>query len=247
MATEGSYFSRAFLKFIEVVAAGVATAVSGYLIAHLGGFLPTTTTQQAAAPPAVQASAPASLPSAPAATAAHPASAPARKTAAAESGAAESKPRETESVEAKVRAALAKAEAKPPAPRGPAPQPADRDVTGSVAAPAALPRPLEATAAVPPTPRSADVTPAPQTTIQPAPQATPLPAPLTTVDIPSHPVATAPADQAGAPETTQASAGDDNGPSLLSDLLAPFKKLPNVLRNDAPASDAPRPPAPVGQ
>jgi len=35
----GSYFSRFFLKFVEIIAAGLATAVSGYLIAHLTGVL----------------------------------------------------------------------------------------------------------------------------------------------------------------------------------------------------------------
>jgi hypothetical protein len=35
-----SYFGRFFLKFVEIVAAGLATAVSGYLIAHLSGVLP---------------------------------------------------------------------------------------------------------------------------------------------------------------------------------------------------------------
>src|ERR1700758_2872911 len=34
-----SYFSRFFLKFFEIIAAGLATAVSGYLIAHLTGAL----------------------------------------------------------------------------------------------------------------------------------------------------------------------------------------------------------------
>jgi hypothetical protein len=34
-----SYFSRFFLKFIEIIAAGLATAASGYLIAHLSGAL----------------------------------------------------------------------------------------------------------------------------------------------------------------------------------------------------------------
>ena len=33
------YFSRFFLKFVEIIAAGLATAVSGYLIAHLSGVL----------------------------------------------------------------------------------------------------------------------------------------------------------------------------------------------------------------
>ena len=35
----GSYFSRFVLKFVEIIAAGLATAVSGYLIAHLTGVL----------------------------------------------------------------------------------------------------------------------------------------------------------------------------------------------------------------
>src|SRR5262249_61726954 len=34
-----SHFSRFTVKFIEIVAAGMATAVSGYLIAHVSGFL----------------------------------------------------------------------------------------------------------------------------------------------------------------------------------------------------------------
>jgi hypothetical protein len=46
------YLSRFFLKFIEIIAAGLATAVTGYLIAHLSGALrspspaPTTTVIQ---------------------------------------------------------------------------------------------------------------------------------------------------------------------------------------------------------
>lgn len=34
-----SYFSRFLLKFVEIIAAGLATAVSGYVIAHLTGVL----------------------------------------------------------------------------------------------------------------------------------------------------------------------------------------------------------------
>ena len=34
-----AYFSRFALKFAEILGAGIATAVSGYLVAHLGGFL----------------------------------------------------------------------------------------------------------------------------------------------------------------------------------------------------------------
>jgi hypothetical protein len=39
VAGDHSYFSRFLLKFIEIIAAGLATAVSGYLIAHLSGVL----------------------------------------------------------------------------------------------------------------------------------------------------------------------------------------------------------------
>jgi hypothetical protein len=35
---KASYFSRFTTKFIEIVGAGIATAVSGYLVAHLGGY-----------------------------------------------------------------------------------------------------------------------------------------------------------------------------------------------------------------
>jgi hypothetical protein len=35
----GSYASRFFVKFVEIIAAGLATALSGYLIAHLSGAL----------------------------------------------------------------------------------------------------------------------------------------------------------------------------------------------------------------
>jgi hypothetical protein len=37
---EASFISRFTLKFVEIVAAGVATAVSGYIVAHLSGFFP---------------------------------------------------------------------------------------------------------------------------------------------------------------------------------------------------------------
>jgi hypothetical protein len=39
VSAEVSYFSRFLVKFIEIIAAGLATAVSGYLIAHLSGAL----------------------------------------------------------------------------------------------------------------------------------------------------------------------------------------------------------------
>ncbi|SRR6266478_3237356 len=50
MSGEVPYLSRFFVKFVEVIAAGVATAISAYLLAHFGGLLP---------PPAAPVSAPA--------------------------------------------------------------------------------------------------------------------------------------------------------------------------------------------
>lgn len=40
MAGKGSYFSRFFVKLMEIMVAAIATAVSGYLVAHLSGYLP---------------------------------------------------------------------------------------------------------------------------------------------------------------------------------------------------------------
>jgi hypothetical protein len=55
MSGEVSYFSRFFVKFVEVIAAGVATAISAYLLAHFGGLLPPSPTSVSApAPTAVQ-------------------------------------------------------------------------------------------------------------------------------------------------------------------------------------------------
>lgn len=39
MAAGDSYFSRFFTKFVEISAAGVATAVSGFVLAHFAGYL----------------------------------------------------------------------------------------------------------------------------------------------------------------------------------------------------------------
>ena len=51
MAEKGPFISRFFYKLLEIMGAAVATAVSGYLVAHLGGFLPSQT--HAPTPPAV--------------------------------------------------------------------------------------------------------------------------------------------------------------------------------------------------
>ena len=53
MTSEGSGLSRFTLKFLEVFAAGLATAVSGYLIAHFAGFLAAVTPLTAVKQPSV--------------------------------------------------------------------------------------------------------------------------------------------------------------------------------------------------
>ena len=48
MSGENSYFSRFFVKFVEVSAAGLATAISAYLLAHFGGLLSSSPTPASA-------------------------------------------------------------------------------------------------------------------------------------------------------------------------------------------------------
>src|SRR6266436_9959067 len=52
MSGEVSYFSRFFVKFVEIIAAGLASAISAYLLAHFGGLLFSPTP---ASPPALTA------------------------------------------------------------------------------------------------------------------------------------------------------------------------------------------------
>lgn len=300
MADEASYFSRFTLKFAEIMAAGIATAVSGYLIAHLGGFL--STTAPAPAPAAIEAaprvvavpltvtvSPPAAADAGePRATPAHeaspPAMAPARTTAnaaaparkrdtsaaeakARDKGAVEAKPRDKEaadakprekeaaeskardkddkeSVEARVRAALANVDASKPAPaEAPAP-PRQARIPPAPSAAAAQPLPAEApltTGAITAAPRAAEAVP------QPAPQAPAEPNPLLSVEIKSRPVADVPPAAAAQDGAQQASAQEDAKED--KGLLATIKKIPGLLRpaSGAATSEPPRPPLPVGE
>jgi len=54
MSGENSYFSRFFVKFVEVSAAGLASAICAYLLAHFGGLLvaPAPPTAVQVGPPA---------------------------------------------------------------------------------------------------------------------------------------------------------------------------------------------------
>jgi hypothetical protein len=294
VADEASYLSRFTLKFAEIMAAGVATAVSGYLIAHLGGFLSTTAPTPAAvevaprvvAVPKAETVSPPVQPAAPAAdagalratpahevapqaaasarTTANAAAAPARKrdTSAAEAKArekeaAEAKPREKEaaeskardkddkeSVEARVRAALANVDASKPVPaEAPAP-PRQAAIPPAPAAATAQPLPPEApltTGTIAAAPRAAEASP------QPAPQAPAEPNPLVSVEIKSRPVAEVPPAAAAPDGAQQASAQED--PKEDKGFLATIKKIPSLLRpaSGATTSEPPRPPLPVGE
>jgi hypothetical protein len=75
VAAGDSYLSRFFVKFVEISAAGVATAVSGFVLAHFTGFLNSPQPAALQSPAALQAPAPAPV-TVPVAPVAMPASVP---------------------------------------------------------------------------------------------------------------------------------------------------------------------------
>ena len=294
MAGKGSYFSRFFVKLVEIMAAAVATAVSGYFVAHLSGYLPPQMSaflpsQMRGPVPAVvesapnQSTAPKSVPAppVPAAAAADPGeqraapqqdsgapaakksakAVPARKSAKTEANAVETKPREAadskpreaddkESVEARVRAALANVDANRPAPAATLPRPADvptPNATGALPPRAAdlgpqpAPQPAPQAALAPPSGQTAPIPPAAvQAPVQAAPvQPAPTqPDPLTSVEIKSRPVATV--------DETAPSSEQPAAPPEERGLLSAIKHIFPDLRRPTPTAEPPRPPAPVG-
>jgi hypothetical protein len=142
MSGEVSYFSRFFVKFVEIIAAGVASAISAYLLAHFGGVLLTSATPASApiasevaesrraqpTPPAVAAApvnerrtVPQKDTDAPAAQLApdggkEAKTLPLRKHTKTDTSVAEKEPRGQKSVEVLTRAALANIDADRPAP-----------------------------------------------------------------------------------------------------------------------------------
>jgi hypothetical protein len=263
-----SFFKRFTVKFVEVVGAGIATAVTGYLLAHFGGYW----TSPARTPAAVQIAPnatvvsksqrgqPAQAPSAetseprpasaqgagpaatqpPRTTAKAAPVATARKQSTADTSAAESKPhdveRDMQSVEAEVRAALANVDANRPAPPEVTPRQADVPPAPPVVAvpPQAAGNPIGASA-VAAAPHSDEVAPPP-----PPQQASISSDPLPAVEIKSRPVAAV--EPSAPPASAPAAQEEDKG------LLSAIKKIPDLFRPSAPASDgqAPRPPLPVG-
>jgi hypothetical protein len=231
--TEGYYLSRFFVKFVEILAAGLATAMCGYLIAYLGSPLPP------AAPVPVVVSAAPSAGEAAGRVPAQPAPAvadlqqrapqpvdvppqPARKAEKAAMAAPAPKDvksgtaRSEKSVEALARAALANLDAERPAP---ADAPVQRALTGAGSAP----------------PAQADFPPR-QADLQPAVEA--LPRRVAAVE--SLPNTGAPPEIAAAEPEPQAD--QHTGPFSF------LKQMPHLLRlgTSSLAGQAPRPPMPVG-
>ncbi len=333
MAEKVSYLSRFAVKFVEIVAAGAATAVSGYLVAHFGASWSTpapppipaavqvapaqVTPSAAETPKAAASSTPRAqpVPQQDATPVAKPTvratanAAPGRKrpttdAAATESKAprdtAEAKPRDTaeakpreaaeakphetvetkppdwETVEARIRAALAKADASRP---GPTEQPAPTATVAAAPPPAVVPapKPVESmggaaplngtqasasanapSASVPPAPippASTVATAAPAAEVpQQAVQLAPVPSePPSAVEIKSRPIASidaspSPETAAPVPEPQQnAQEGAQADPQTqVKSFFAAIKHIPDMLRTAAPAASPPRPPAPVG-
>jgi hypothetical protein len=243
-----SYFSRFFGKFAEVIAVGLATAVSGYLFAHLGGLLSSpgpTAIQVAPTANAVSGKLlaqpiPPVSPEAKEQRLAPPAALPAQGTVNAtkmvprpkhmrtDTSAAESKPRDEQSVEARVRAALANIDANSPAP--PAVPQHQANVGPGSAALVAQPSPV-------------DVAVVPLAADQPRPvqQAPTQRVPVTAVESKSPPVAAVgalppPWPARLAEEDKRFSAPEQ----IISDPVPPYPP-------PEPIGEVPRPPMPVGQ
>jgi hypothetical protein len=247
---EVSVFSRFVVKFVEITAAGLATAVSGYLIAHLSGAFssPVPLPERAVIDDTRNASPPAPSPSSipddrndqqtapkqeltvsPVAQPAPPVNttkiAPPRKHTEPATTAAESK-RDQQSLAARVRAALATVDANRTRHLAMPPQGDARPNPAGAASPQVQPsidssRDAVTGTAVP--------------TVEPAPvPAQPRqPNPLIAVEIQSRPVA------AGQPPAT---------PPVEKETGV-LSGLEQLLRQDplAGSEDAPRPPMPVGQ
>ncbi len=253
MLTEASYLSRFFAKFVEIIAAGLATAFSAYVIAYLGGSLSTPMPPPAAvsagataldvaksppaqpAPPVAGAAVEEQRPAPQPVTDAPPAQ-PARKAAKAATSGPVPAPKDIKantgvahgekSAEALARAALANLDADRPAP---ADAPIRRALTGTGSA---APAPVEVQA------RPAEVTPRQAEMPPPAAAAEAQPRRVANVD-PLLPNANAPLEIA-APQP-EPSADEVNG------LFSVPKRILHLLRPGTPslAGEAPRPPMPV--
>ena len=275
MSGEVSYFSRFFVKFVEIIAAGLASAISAYLLAHFGGVLlssptpasaPVTPTASlladsvraqpipslAAAPFNERRAVPQKDTDAPAVQLAPNAgkeakALPLRKHTKTDTSVAEKEPRSQKSVEVLTRAALANIDANRPAPVDALIGPGLSDTHAPIDG--IQPR----QASVPP--RRADVGPRP---IDVPPHAAAINAAQPAADAQPQPVQPPPAIgadlQPRSPEVRAtvplpSSAAPQPLPANQEkDVFTVLKQIPDLLRPDPPTAtgEAPRPPMPVG-
>jgi hypothetical protein len=275
MPGEVSYFSRFFMKFVEIIAAGLASAISAYLLAHIGGLL-LSSPMPASAPvqTAVQVGPTATeslrtLPTPPAAAAAdargaQPAqkagkdakASPPRKHTKTDTSVGEKEPRGQKSAEAVVRAALANVDANRPAPADALGGPG---LTDTRSAPVGVqPRQTaEPSRQADVVPRPVDIPPvsaaiiaAPHAAADVQPQPV-LPGPATGADLQRHsPDVRATVDSLppSASPPLEIAAPRPPAADLDKDVFSTLERIPDLLRPDPPpaTSETPRPPMPVG-
>jgi hypothetical protein len=269
MSGEVSYVSRFFAKFVEIIAAGLASAICAYLLAHFGGVLLTSATPASApvAPIASEVAESRRAPPTPPAVAAAPVNErrtvpqkdtdapaaqlapdggkeaktlPLRKHTKTDTSVAEKEPRGQKSVEVLTRAALANIDANRPAPVD-APIGSGLNHTNA---------PVDGTQArqASVTPRQADVGPRPveipsrAAAINAAQPVQPRPAAGTNLQ-PGSPEVRASVDPQPSSAAPQPASAD-----LDEDVFSALKRIPDLLRPDPPTAtgEAPRPPLPVG-
>jgi hypothetical protein len=275
MSGEVPYFSRFFAKFVEIIAAGLASAICAYLLAHFGGVLLTSATPAPApvtptaslladsvraqpipllavapvnerrAVPQKDIDAPAVQPAANAGKEAK--TLPLRKHAKTATSVAEKGPRGQKSVEVLTRAALANIDADRPAPVDAPIGPGLNDTRARVDA--IQPR----QASVPP--RQADVVPRP---VDLPPRAAAINAAQPAADTQPQPVQPRPAIGTHLqPRSPNVRATVDPQPSGAApqpspvdqdkDVFSALRRIPDLLRPEPPMpiGEAPRPPMPV--
>jgi hypothetical protein len=260
MSGEVSYFSRFFVKFVEIIGAGLASAVCAYMLAHFGGLLsPSSTPASAPALTAIQLgptpSEPVQPPPTPVAAAAVDAQRPApqqdtdapvaqpsvrtvkevktlppRKHTKTHTSVAEKKPPGHKSAEALARAALANVDANRSAPIDVQPRQADVPTQGADVRSQRVGVPSR-DAAIEAAPHAANVQPQ---LVQPR-----------TVDIQPRPVAGVdPLPPSAGPPLENATPQPTHPADRDYGVLSALKRM----RSDPPAppGEAPRPPMPVG-
>jgi hypothetical protein len=274
MSGENSYLSRFFVKFVEVSAAGLATAISAYALAHFGGLLSSSPTPASApAQTAVQVGPTASevagslraQPTPPAAAAAVNKQSPAPDTDAPVAQPARKAVKDTKALpprkQTKTDTSVAEKE-----PRG---QKSAEALARAALANVDANRPAPNDALI--EPGLADTRPAPvdvqahegnmpprQADVGPQPVAVPPRAlPASPADVQPQPVETSPAIDADlqprSPDvrpSPEAAVGIQPRPTAEQDkgVFSALKRIPDLLRPDppAPTGETPRPPMPVG-